>query len=56
MLGAIHQWVFSNNPEPYNSFGNGAAMRIQLWIAVLSFMILTSKKSYCQVRMYGVKL
>lgn len=22
------QWVFSENPKPYNSFGNGAAMRI----------------------------
>ncbi|MGI5892282.1 MAG: ADP-ribosylglycohydrolase family protein [Bacillota bacterium] len=22
------QWIFSNNPKPYNSFGNGAAMRI----------------------------
>lgn len=22
------QWVFCTNPEPYNSFGNGAAMRI----------------------------
>ena len=22
------QWVFSDHPEPYNSFGNGAAMRI----------------------------
>lgn len=22
------RWVFSDNPEPYNSFGNGAAMRI----------------------------
>ena len=22
------RWVFSNNPRPYNSFGNGAAMRV----------------------------
>lgn len=26
--GMFYQWVFSNNPEPYNSFGNGAAMRV----------------------------
>ena len=26
--GMFAKWVFSNNPEPYNSFGNGAAMRI----------------------------
>ncbi|MDI6605076.1 MAG: ADP-ribosylglycohydrolase family protein [Thermoanaerobacteraceae bacterium] len=26
--GMFARWVFSDNPEPYNSFGNGAAMRI----------------------------
>lgn len=26
--GMFYEWVFSNNPKPYNSFGNGAAMRI----------------------------
>lgn len=26
--GAFHQWIFSDHPEPYNSFGNGAAMRV----------------------------
>lgn len=26
--GMFSEWVFSNDPEPYNSFGNGAAMRI----------------------------
>ena len=26
--GMFYQWVFSSNPKPYNSFGNGAAMRI----------------------------
>ena len=26
--GMFGSWVFSDNPEPYNSFGNGAAMRI----------------------------
>ncbi|WP_051237709.1 ADP-ribosylglycohydrolase family protein [Lacticigenium naphthae] len=24
------QWIFSNKPEPYNSFGNGEAMHISL--------------------------
>lgn len=24
----FYQWVFSNSPQPYNSYGNGAAMRI----------------------------
>ena len=26
--GMFYKWVFSTNPEPYNSFGNGAAMRV----------------------------
>jgi ADP-ribosylglycohydrolase len=26
--GMFYNWVFSENPRPYNSFGNGAAMRI----------------------------
>ena len=26
--GMFRKWVFSDNPEPYNSFGNGAAMRV----------------------------
>jgi len=26
--GMFRRWVFSNNPEPYNSYGNGAAMRV----------------------------
>ena len=24
----FHSWIFSTNPKPYNSFGNGAAMRV----------------------------
>ena len=27
--GMFVRWMFSDNPEPYNSFGNGAAMRIR---------------------------
>ena len=26
--GGFHRWLFSDNPKPYNSFGNGAAMRV----------------------------
>lgn len=26
--GMFRQWLASSNPEPYNSFGNGAAMRV----------------------------
>ena len=26
--GMFYKWVFSKDPEPYNSFGNGAAMRV----------------------------
>ena len=26
--GRFAQWVHSNNPQPYNSYGNGAAMRV----------------------------
>lgn len=26
--GHFHKWIFDNDPQPYNSWGNGAAMRI----------------------------
>ena len=26
--GSFRRWVMSDNPEPYNSFGNGSAMRV----------------------------
>lgn len=26
--GMFEEWIFSHDPQPYNSFGNGAAMRI----------------------------
>ena len=26
--GHFYRWVFSNDPQPYNSYGNGAAMRV----------------------------
>jgi type I restriction enzyme M protein len=26
--GGFRRWLFSDNPQPYNSYGNGAAMRV----------------------------
>jgi ADP-ribosylglycohydrolase len=26
--GMFRQWLFSDNPQPYNSYGNGSAMRV----------------------------
>jgi len=26
--GNFYKWVFSENPQPYNSWGNGSAMRV----------------------------
>ena len=26
--GSFHRWMYSDNPQPYNSYGNGAAMRV----------------------------
>lgn len=26
--GHFREWIFSDNPQPYNSYGNGAAMRV----------------------------
>ena len=26
--GSFAQWMYSDNPQPYNSYGNGAAMRV----------------------------
>lgn len=26
--GMFHQWIFDDEPKPYNSFGNGSAMRV----------------------------
>lgn len=26
--GSFHRWIFSDNPTPYNSYGNGASMRV----------------------------
>ena len=45
--GAFYDWVYSNNPKPYNSYGNGAAMRVSAcgWVAnSIEEAILLSKK------------
>lgn len=26
--GSFYHWIYSDNPQPYNSFGNGSAMRV----------------------------
>ena len=26
--GKFHRWIYADDPHPYNSFGNGAAMRV----------------------------
>lgn len=33
--GSFYKWIYSDNPKPYNSYGNGAAMRISAvgWVA-----------------------
>ena len=45
--GSFYHWIFSNNPKPYNSFGNGSAMRVSAcgWVAnSIEEAILLSKK------------
>lgn len=40
--GMFLTWVFSDNPQPYYSFGNGAAMRI----SPVGFAARTEKEAY----------
>ena len=45
--GSFYNWMFSNNPKPYNSFGNGSAMRVSAcgWVTnSIDEAILLSKK------------
>ncbi|HRC79879.1 MAG TPA: ADP-ribosylglycohydrolase family protein [Sedimentibacter sp.] len=39
--GMFGHWIFSDNPKPYNSFGNGAAMRI----SPIGFIAATEEKA-----------
>ena len=40
---AFFQWIVSDNPQPYNSFGNGAAMRI----SPVAYVGRTEKEIQC---------
>ena len=45
--GSFYNWMLSNNPKPYNSFGNGSAMRVSAcgWVAnSIDEAILLSQK------------
>ncbi|NLZ38592.1 MAG: ADP-ribosylglycohydrolase [Firmicutes bacterium] len=39
--GMFSQWLFSDDPKPYNSFGNGAAMRI----SPVGFIVKTEREA-----------
>lgn len=45
--GNFRKWVLSNNPQPYNSFGNGSAMRVSPigWWCTAQEVITESKKT-----------
>lgn len=46
--GSFAQWVNSNNPQPYNSFGNGSAMRVSpvaWWFDNLAEVQLEAEKT-----------
>src|SRR5437764_262275 len=46
--GSFHQWARSDRPEPYNSWGNGAAMRVSpvgFAFDTLEEVLLEAKKS-----------
>ncbi|AOM83847.1 ADP-ribosylglycohydrolase family protein [Salisediminibacterium beveridgei] len=49
--GMFGQWVFHEKPEPYNSFGNGAAMRISPagWLADSESGVKTLSKAVTEV-------
>lgn len=45
--GRFAQWVHSENPQSYNSFGNGSAMRVSPcgWLPRMDEVILNARKS-----------
>lgn len=45
--GRFSQWVHSDNPQPYNSFGNGSAMRVSPcgWLPCMNEAMLKARKS-----------
>jgi len=44
--GMFYNWMYSDSPEPYNSFGNGAAMRISACGHVAQSIEETKSLSY----------
>lgn len=44
--GRFAQWVYSKNPQPYGSFGNGAAMRVSpvAWAKLNAFGMMSMAK------------
>jgi ADP-ribosylglycohydrolase len=44
--GIFGQWIFSDDPKPYNSYGNGAAMRI----SSVAYNARTKKQLYKMVK------
>ena len=45
------QWIFSENPEPYNSYGNGSAMRVSSigWLFDNEEMVLQKASETAQI-------
>ncbi|MDE5812574.1 MAG: ADP-ribosylglycohydrolase family protein [Muribaculaceae bacterium] len=49
--GSFYQWVMSDNPRPYNSFGNGAAMRVSpvAWLFDSETDVLAQAKASAEI-------
>lgn len=45
--GTFFQWLFSRNPQPYNSWGNGAAMRV----SPVGLAFSSEEEVICQAKM-----
>ena len=45
--GSFMQWLYSDNPQPYNSWGNGSAMRV----SPVGFAFSTEEEVIMQARM-----
>jgi ADP-ribosylglycohydrolase len=37
-VNSFYRWIFSPNPKPYNSYGNGAAMRVSAVVGQLKHL------------------
>lgn len=49
--GRFAQWMYSDNPQPYNSFGNGAAMRVSAvaYVANAPLDVVTMSRQVTEV-------